>query len=113
MDKIKHLKNPIYLGLIEAFLLNAESKEVVEIYIRTELDLSGGSCFCGGSHGKADETYLFGIQRVRFTVLVKNARRVIHPARRRRGGTQACASSSSPPGTPGCKSTPLGTRYTF
>ena len=62
MDKIKHLKNPIYLGLIEAFLLNAESKEVVEIYIRTELDLSGGSCFCGGSHGKADETYLSALK---------------------------------------------------
>jgi len=62
MTQIKHLKNPIYLGLIEAFLLNAESKEVVEIYIRTELDLSGGSCSCGGSHGKANEAYLSALK---------------------------------------------------
>ena len=62
MTQIKHLKNPIYLGLIEAFLLNAETKEVVEIYIRTELSLSGGSCYCQGSHGKANEAYLSALK---------------------------------------------------
>ena len=43
MTQIKHLKNPIYLGLIESFILIAESKREVEIYIKTELSLSGGS----------------------------------------------------------------------
>jgi len=62
MTQIKHLKNPIYLGLIETFILIAESKREVEVYIRTELSLSGGSCFCGGSHGKADETYLSALK---------------------------------------------------
>ena len=33
MTQIKHLKNPIYLGLIEAFILIAESKREVEVYI--------------------------------------------------------------------------------
>jgi hypothetical protein len=49
MDKINYLKNPIYLGLIEAWLLHAETKVDVEEYLRTELSLSGGSCYCGGS----------------------------------------------------------------
>jgi len=62
MTQIKYLKNPIYLGLIESFILIAESKREVEVFIKTELSLSGGLCSCGGSHGKADETYLSALK---------------------------------------------------